>query len=313
MENVTCWHKEQIWFLELIRNTVVDRLGVLNVQAPCFLGTLKYRHFVKLRNILDNLAYDEDVRELFDKTAVILSGASINPKAISYKEWVNAGGIPQYSHTYSMGSQAKQILDQLCREWFIGYKKYSREELVTFLRSVYEAVWEAESMALLSSGLPSRMMRVGVDFKQVVSQISSLFNSQPTVLPKDKILWHSGNISCTQNLHSNSPLWTTELRVHRLRYAGLYRLTQSAGFTKAAYCIELKVKKDLRLADFTHTSFSSITNNYCAGIHVFLAYCINQWAFTNGIDALKGTNLGGDEIVVCDPAAHLDVVHATPL
>jgi hypothetical protein len=313
VEKMTVWHKEQEWFLKVIRNTVVDELEQLNVPQTCFLGLFKCSRFVKLREALDDLTQTLNVIAFFDKTEVIVSGVSVNPKAVSFSKWKLTSGAANYNRTYSMSVGSKAVVKNLCKAWFEQYEKYSRDVLRDFCRLVCEAVYKHELGDIASVGLPTLMANAGVDPNQVVNQISLLFKNNCSVLQAGKTLWHCGNISCTQDLHDSSPIWTTELKKNRLRYAGLYRMTQTAGYTGHAFCIELKVKGNLRMADFTNTSFSSLTNNYCGGVHIFLGYCINIWAQLHGVDALKGTNLTSDEIVICNPASHLDVIHATPL
>lgn len=304
------WHEEQEWFLTVIRNTIINELDELNTRPKGLFAFSKRRRFAELCQTLDTLQ-DVDGSVLFDKATVIASGVSVNPNEVSFSQWQPANPTATFNRTFSMSIASKQTVKQLCQAGFAQFNTYTCQELTEFFRLVFQVVHTQLAGTPPIAALPALMGNAGINPVAVVSQISLLFqNTVASTLPAGKALWHCGNIASTQGLHNGSPLWTTELQQNRLRYAGLYRMTQAAGVTGLAYCIELNVKTNLRVADFTNTSFSGLANTHCGGVHAYLAYCINAWAHANQFEALKGTNLGADEIVICEPAKHLDVVHA---
>lgn len=303
------WHDEQEWFLTVIRNTIINELDELNARPNSWFAFSKWCRFVRLGKMLKTLQ-GIDGSVLFDKAALIASGVSVNPNEVNFSPWQAANPTATFKYTFSMSGASRQAVKQLCQAEFAQFNTYTCEELTEFFRLAYQVVHTQLAGTPPISRLPALMTSAGVNQVAVVNQISLLFqNGVSSTLPAGKALWHCGNISSSQDLHNDSPLWTTELQQNRLRYAGLYRMTRTAGVTGPAYCIELNVKTSLRVADFTNTSFSGLTNTHCGGVHAYLAYCINVWAQTNQFEALKGTNLGADEIVICEPAKHLDVVH----
>lgn len=304
------WHQEQEWFLTLIRNTIINELDELNTPPKIGISVSRRGEPSELTQTLDTLQY-VDGSVLFDKAQVIASGVSVNPNELSLSQWELANPTATFNRTFSMSIASNQTVKQLCQAGFAQFNTYTCQELTEFFRLVFQVVHTQLAGTPPIAALPTLMVNAGIDPVAVANQISLLFqNAVASTLPAGKALWHCGNIASTQGLHDDSPLWTTELQQNRLRYAGLYRMTRAAGVTGPAYCIELKVKASLRVADFTNTSFSGLANTYCGGVHAYLAYCINAWAHANQFEALKGTNLGADEIVICEPAKHLDVVHA---
>jgi len=135
--------------------------------------------------------------------------------------------------------------------------------------------------------------------------------SRTVAMPKGSDLWHSGLIAGAQSVDDAVALFATRDR----GLSGLYRPQAGVAALRSgrvAATVRFATRIDLRLADFGRLSLRNFMERFGFS-HDDAKRALRSWCLEEGLDGVVELNRGSDEVVICRPAQHLEVVTICPI
>jgi hypothetical protein len=125
-------------------------------------------------------------------------------------------------------------------------------------------------------------------------------------------LWHCGHIACLADVNDGLALWTTRSEEKKRVYESSARQNVPFIYPTAAL-LSLKLKHNIRVANFNEASLLAFTIDYCGFSHDRMKQALRQWCQVNSIDGIVSLNGDADEVVVINPTKNLEFVHIEKL
>lgn len=153
-----------------------------------------------------------------------------------------------------------------------------------------------------------------VDAYTEIEKLHKSAGNSQILIPSGTSCTHAGLLDAVQTLNDDLPCFTTTDPNKINNYTG-WAVTEHFTNPKPGFVpqvISASVNSDLRSAVMTGTSFSQFKLRYCQNRNELCKEFIKFWA-DGRFEALSGTNLGDDELLIIKPASHLSVISSTPI
>lgn len=202
------------------------------------------------------------------------------------------------------------IFSSVAKNWAEDYKN-GNAELRDLPRMFYREMVQYQSRSPAYRDLAAYFKKNGCDLEDLVLQLDNIFLNSAgrlgTSVGQGINLWHTGIFASTPKLNDRQPLWLTNKQSKKDIYVGQLRNDlRDRNIKSNVYTILATTNKSIVAADFSGTSFHDLRNiSGYEPSHPVISKLIAYWAELRGVDALLGTNMVDDEVVICNPGSDL--------
>lgn len=202
------------------------------------------------------------------------------------------------------------IFESVAKNWAEDYKN-GNSELRDLPRMFYQEIVQYQSRSPAYRALADYFKKNDCDLEDLVLQVDNMLLKSArrlgNAVGQGINLWHTGIFASTPKLNDGRALWLTNNHLKKDYYVGQQRsYVRDRNLKSNVFTILATTNKNIIAADFSGTSFHDIRNlNGYEPSHPVISKLISYWAELRGVEALLGTNMVDDEVVICNPSSDL--------